>query len=567
MSTNYNNDNTSITTFSYFAKVCESISHTNSKNEKVRILADYLSLLDDESLIIACTFLSNRALHIDTGLELNVGYSLLWSVLESISKACKDELIDVYLKYGDIGIVAEHAVNKIAVRPLVRVELTLRYVYEQFINIAKKEGKDSLSKKKDILVGLFANSSPIEAKYLAKIIANELRIGVVEGLLEHAIASAFNKDYSAVEDAYLACNNLADVALQAKYNRLDTIIVRPSKPIAFMLADTLTSIDNLKEYPKPLIVEYKYDGVRAQVHKYNSNVKIFSRGLEDISKQFPEIVEGIKSIITNDAILDGEIVAFKDGKMLAFNILQRRLGRKDYYYHNEDDNDSNLKDIIEVKYIAFDILYYNGEILLKEPLIKRKELLFKAVNINGNNNKEVEVAWYTLAYDEQIIHNMLKESIDKGYEGLMIKDSSSYYRAGKRGKHWLKLKGRRDTVDAVIVAAEYGHGKRAGLLSDYTFAVKDSDSLKVIGKAYTGLSDEEIRDLTLRLKSLTIKDEGLRLIVKPSIVIEVEFDSVVKSSRYDSGYALRFPRIKAIRYDKGIEDIDTLDKVKAMASR
>jgi DNA ligase-1 len=567
MSTNYNNDNTSITTFSYSAKVCESISHTNSKNEKVRILADYLSLLDDESLIIACTFLSNRALHIDTGLELNVGYSLLWSVLESISKACKDELIDVYLKYGDIGIVAEHAVNKIAVRPLVRVELTLRYVYEQFINIAKKEGKDSLSKKKDILVGLFANSSPIEAKYLAKIIANELRIGVVEGLLEHAIASAFNKDYSAVEDAYLACNNLADVALQAKYNRLDTIIVRPSKPIAFMLADTLTSIDNLKEYPKPLIVEYKYDGVRAQVHKYNSNVKIFSRGLEDISKQFPEIVEGIKSIITNDAILDGEIVAFKDGKMLAFNILQRRLGRKDYYYHNEDDNDSNLKDIIEVKYIAFDILYYNGKILLKEPLIKRKELLFKAVNINGNSNKEVEVAWYTLAYDEQIIHNMLKESIDKGYEGLMIKDSLSYYRAGKRGKHWLKLKGRRDTVDAVIVAAEYGHGKRAGLLSDYTFAVKDSDSLKVIGKAYTGLSDEEIRDLTLRLKSLTIKDEGLRLIVKPSIVIEVEFDSVVKSSRYDSGYALRFPRIKAIRYDKGIEDIDTLDKVKAMASR
>jgi len=560
MNTNYNNDNTSIITFSYFAKVCESISHTNSKNEKIRILADYLSLLDDESLIIACTFLSNRTLRIDTGLELNVGYSLLWSVLESISRACKDELIDVYLKYGDIGIVAEYAINKIAVRPLVRITLTLKYVYEQFINIAKKEGKDSLSKKRDILVGLFANSSPIEAKYLAKIIASELRIGVVEGLLEHAIASAFNKDYSAVEDAYLACNNLADVALQAKYNRLDTIIARPSKPIAFMLADTLSRIDSLKEYPKPLIVEYKYDGVRAQVHKYNSNVKIFSRGLEDISKQFPEIVEEVKSIITNDAVLDGEIVAFKDGKMLAFNILQRRLGRKDYY----DNDDSNLKDIIEVKYIAFDILYYNGEILLKEPLIKRKELLSKAISINGNN-KKVEVAWYTLVYDEQMIHNMLKESIDKGYEGLMIKDPSSYYRAGKRGKYWLKLKGRRDTVDAVIVAAEYGHGKRAGLLSDYTFAVRDSDSLKVIGKAYTGLSDEEIRDLTLRLKSLTLKDEGLRLIVKPSIVIEVEFDSVVKSSRYDSGYALRFPRIKAIRYDKGIEDIDTLDKVKAMS--
>ncbi len=568
MSNNNNYSNASTVTFSYFATICESISHTSSKNEKVRILADYLSLLDDESLTIACTFLSNRTLQIDIGSGLNIGYSLLWSVIESISKACKDELIDVYLRYGDIGIVAEYAVSKIIVKPLVRITLTLKHVYEQLLNIARKEGKNSVGKKKDMLIGLFVNSSPIEAKYLAKIITNELRIGVVEGLLERAIADAFNKDYGIVEYAYLACNNLAEVALQAKHDRLNTITVRPSRPVAFMLADTLVSIDSLKEYPKPLIIEYKYDGIRAQVHKYNGNVKIFSRGLEDISKQFPEIVEGVNSLVHNDIVLDGEIVALKDGRMLAFNILQRRLGRKDNDNSSNNSNSiiSNLRDdIIEVKYFAFDILYYNGKSLLKKPLIERKELLSTALKISNHDKASIDVAWYTLASDEHTILNMLKDSVDKGYEGLMIKDSLSYYRAGKRGRYWLKLKGIKDTIDAVIVAAEYGHGKRAGLLSDYTFAVRYSNSLKVIGKAYTGLSDEEIKVLTLKLKSLTLKDEGFRVIVKPSIVIEVEFDNVVKSSRYDSGYALRFPRIKAVRYDKGIEDIDTLEKVKSIA--
>ncbi len=248
-------------------------------------------------------------------------------------------------------------------------------------------------------------------------------------------------------------------------------------------------------------------------------------------------------------ILDGEIVAFKDERMLPLNILQSRLLK---------GNVSNNNDDINVKYLVFDILYSNGS-LIKKSLMERKSILSSI----GINAKCIEVAWYTITDDPSLIPRMLKESIEKGYEGLMIKDVSSYYRSG-RSKHWIKLKGIKDTIDAVIVAAEYGHGKRAGLLSDYTFAVRGS-SLKVIGKAYTGLSNDEIIELTLRLKAIALKDEGFRVIVKPSIVVEVEYDSIVKSSRYDSGYVLRFPRIKAIRYDKGIEDIDTLEKVKSLA--
>lgn len=533
-------------TFSYFVELCENIKGTSSKSGKIRILGDYLSLLDDDSLYIACIFLSGRSLDSSTGLELNVGYSLLWDLLESISKVPKDDLVNIYLRYGDIGEVAEYAVRNINVKPLLGVRLTLKYVYEQFRYIAEQEGKSSLSRKRSILTGLFLNASPLEAKYLAKIITNELRIGVVEGILEHAIAYAFKKDHSRIEDAYIACNNLAEVAVHAKHDTLDAIKVRPSKPIAFMLADR-----DSKSYPKLFIIEYKYDGIRVQVHKYGNNVRIFSRGLEDITSQFPEVVEGIGNLPA-DVILDGEIVAFKDDRVLPLNILQSRLLKGNV-------SSSNNNDDINVKYLVFDILYSNGS-LIKKSLMERKSIL-SSICINA---KCIEVAWYTITDDPSLIPRMLKESIEKGYEGLMIKDVSSYYRPG-RSKHWIKLKGIKDTIDAVIVAAEYGHGKRAGLLSDYTFAVRDSDSLKVIGKAYTGLSNDEIKELTLRLKTMVLKDEGFRVIVKPSIVVEVEYDSIVKSSRYDSVYALRFPRIKAIRYDKGIEDIDTLEKVKSLA--
>jgi DNA ligase-1 len=293
-----------------------------------------------------------------------------------------------------------------------------------------------------------------------------------------------------------------------------------------------------------MIIEYKYDGIRAQLHK-SDKVKIFSRRLEDITYSFPELVNEAMEY-NHEFILDGEILAYKD-KPLHFNELQKRLRSK------------NVNNNIPIKYIVYDILYLDGDMLIDKSLIERKEIL------HSLEFKEYFMhAPYIITDSKDEIIAKFDESKRLCHEGLMLKDPNSNYQVGNRNKYWLKLKKELDTLDVVIVAAEYGHGKRARLLSDYTFAVRDDDKLKIIGKAYSGLTDEEIMEMTERLKRLMIKDEGYRIIVKPEMVLEVAFDDITRSDRYDSGFALRFPRIKRIRYDKSVDDIDSIDKVKAL---
>ncbi|MGH9923154.1 MAG: ATP-dependent DNA ligase, partial [Nitrososphaerales archaeon] len=398
------------------------------------------------------------------------------------------------------------------------------------------------------------NCSPVEAKYLAKIMVNEFRIGLVEGLVELAIAEAFAHDLNDVREAFLVGGDIGYVAVLAKNNKLSSAVMQPFTPINFMLADVMFNAKEIAEYfNKPLISEYKYDGIRAQMHKFGDKIRIFSRRLEDITTPFPEVVDAALQH-KNDFILDGEIVPFRNGKPLPFNDLQRRLRRKNV--------DQTLIDQIPVVYIAYDLLYFGSSSKIKEQLTNRKEML------NGIEFKSpLTNSPFSMLDSEESITRMFEESRSLGHEGLVLKDPSSTYQPGKRGKHWVKLKKELDTIDAVIVIAEFGHGKRAGVLSDYTFAVNDNAELKVIGKAYSGLTDEEIDEMTSRLKSLMIKDESFRIIVKPEIVLEVAFDGIQTSDRHDSGYALRFPRIKRIRYDKSVNDIDTLDKVRSIYSK
>ncbi len=525
------------------ANLCERLSSIRSKNEKVSLLARYLNELDDQSIRIACTFLSNRVFPKGSELDLNLGYSNIWSILEEISIE-DHRLKQEYLRYGDLGKVTEIALKNLNVRPLFSIDLTLTYLYESFVKIARIRGPNAIEEKRKILKGLLINSSPLEGKYLVKIILKELRIGLEEGLLEAAIASAFSKELEEIRRGVLLNGDIGYVALLAKHSKLDTLKIEVSKPISFMLADT---ISDLKDIDGEVIIEYKYDGMRAQLHK-GYDVRIFSRSLEDITNSFPNIVREV-SKLEGDIILDGELVAFIDSKV-SFNELQKRLKRKN---PTEDDN---------VMYIAYDILYLNGSMLIDKSLRERRAIL------NTLKLKEpLMLAPYELTSNKEEIAKIFEESRVMGHEGLMLKDPESPYQIGKRGRYWLKYKHSKDTLDVVIVAAEYGHGKRAGLLSDYTFAVRDDDSLKVIGKAYSGLSDEEIRDMTARLKELIIKDEGYRIIVRPEIVLEVAFDSIGISDRYDSNFALRFPRIKRIRLDKSLDDIDTLDRVKAIYAK
>lgn len=540
--------------FAEFASVCDRIRATSSKNEKVGILAGYLKTLGDYSLEITCMFLSGHTFPRGSGLDLNVGYSLIWDVIAEVSSLRTSKLRELYIKHGDMGELAERALAKRKMEPLLRIELGLPHIYEQFRKIASTSGPGSTEEKRKMITGLIVNCSPIEAKYLAKIVVNELRIGLVGGLVELAVAKAFDRELKDVRDALLVAGEIGDVAILARKDRLASAVMRPLVPINFMLADVLFSAREVAEYyGRELISEYKYDGIRAQMHKVGRSIKIFSRRLEEITAQFPEIVDSALKH-ENDLILDGEIVPFRDSRPLPFNELQRRLRRKNV--------DQNLIKEVPVSYVAYDVLYLGGSNMIKEPLARRKEALSSIGLITPLMN-----APFRRLDSEEEIAAMFEESRGLGHEGLVLKDPASTYQPGRRGKHWVKLKHELDTIDAVVVIAEYGHGKRAGVLSDYTFAVNDNNELRVIGKAYSGLTDEEIGEMTGNLRSIMTRDEGYRIIVRPEIVLEVAFDGIQRSERHDSSYALRFPRIKRIRHDKSVSDIDTLEKVRTIYNR
>jgi len=571
--------------FSLFVETCEKIRSTTKKNEKIDIISNYITNLDETSLSIAVLFLSGRVFPIGSTRTLNIGFSTIMESLSEIAMLDIKDIQNIHLKHGDIGAMAEHAVSKKHVISLFNQQekISLSYVYHQFKKIANISGSGSNKNKKNILKGLLIACSPLESKYLIKIITGEMRIGSVEGLVEIALSRAFDRELQYIREAMLISGDISQVAVLAKKNILHNAIMRPFVPVSFMLADVMFSAEEIiNYYNKPLICEYKYDGIRLQMHKFDNKVQLFSRNLVDITYAFPELVKAATestirtpntTTIHNqvDFILDGELIAFKNDKPLHFQELQKRLRRKNV---TED-----ITTEIPIYYIVYDIMYFKDNQVLKKSLLDRKNILstisFKKPIFNSS---------YKISDSIEQIIAIFNESKDIGHEGLVVKDPLSQYHPGKRGRYWMKLKKELDTIDAVIVIAEYGHGKRAGVLSDYTFAVIDEEydddgnnqnlnlndndnylknsRLKTIGKAYSGLTDKEIDEMTERLRDIIEEDNGNRILVKPEIVLEVAFDTIQKSDRHNSGFALRFPRITHIRTDKSLKDIDTLQKVR-----
>ena len=555
------------TEFSHFVEMCEKVRQTASKNAKVSAIAEYLIMLKDDdvktssggdaSLAAAALFMSGTIFPKGSGLALNAGFNTIMRSLSEITHLEPEEVQKIYLKHGDMGALAEYVVSKRQQSPLMAQQLLLPDLYDQLRKIADATGPGSSEAKRKILTGLLMNSSPLEAKYLIKIAGGELRVGVVGGLVELAIAKAFGRDVKAIRQAMLLSGDIAQVALLAKKDALSTAIMKPLTPLSFMLADVMFSAEEIEQYyNKPLICEFKYDGIRVQLHRFRGNVKMFSRKLEDVASSFPEIISAVSSI-PSEFILDGELLAYRADRPLHFQELQKRLRRKAVT--------DRLMAEIPVVYVPYDIMYLDGQPLIDRPLTERKKLLSQI-----RFREPIIDLGYRVVSTAPEIACAFKESRDAGHEGLVVKELESQYYPGKRGRHWTKLKHELDTIDVVIVIAEYGHGKRAGTLSDYTFAVRDeydSGSLKTIGKAYSGLTDAEIGKMTEKLRSITIRDEGYRLIVRPEIVLEVAFDSIQKSDRHNSGFALRFPRIKYIRTDKTVSDIDTREKVQRIYER
>ncbi len=541
--------------FAPLAELLEEIRDTSATSVKVAQIARYLATLDDDGdLRGACTFLSGRSFPLGDPRRLMVGWTAIVEVLQDLTRVSGDLLQAVYLTHGDLGETAADLLARYPQpAPLFSRRLTLRGVGEAFAAIAAAQGASSRRSKMEALRALLLDATPLDAKYLIKIMTSDMRVGAREGLLLPAIASAFGRSPDAVRRAALLVADIGEVALRARAGTLDRVTLISGRPFRFMLASALGAPAEAFAGTGPyLLVEDKYDGIRVQVHKTRERLVIFSRTLDDVTPAFPELHAPLAAL-GHTFILDGEVIAWQGTRPLGFSLLQQRLRRR---------VPGALLREIPVVLMAFDLLHLDGEDLLARPLEERRAAL-EALRWEA----AVRVSTASLARTPDDLETRFRQAREAGHEGIVMKRPDSPYEPGRRGRLWMKWKPGVATLDVVVVAAEYGHGKRAGVLSDYTFAVRQGDRLATIGKAYSGLTDAEIARLTEWFRTHTVEDHGFVRTVEPRIVLEVAFDAITVSARHDSGFALRFPRIVRIREDKPLGEINTLDDVRALYAR
>src|SRR5271156_1786144 len=587
-----------------FAELNQRLAETASKLEKRALMAEYLRPLPVSDAGLAALYLAGVPFPETDGRPLNVGGAALSRVLAQLSGSGQPAMHAAYLRHGDLGGAAQDLLQG---RGAAASTLSLPEVGEGFAAIADAAKP---ARKQQITLDLLQKATPLEAKYLIKIILGDMRTGIQVSLVEEAIAAAYSAPIGDVRRARMLNGNLPEVLELAAASALAEARMRLFHPLGFMLASPVETVEEALERfssevaeetkssasearpDEPLIkeaqLEDKYDGVRAQIHCGSRDdpgrVALFSRSREDMTASFPEIVEAFAGV-QEPLVLDGEILAWRhdpireEGRALPFSSLQARLGRKRVT--------AEMRESVPVVFMAFDVLCAAGEMTMEQPLKQRRKVLEGLVQREQartrvgsrltSTAKQAELLFETAAEDRGFARLVLApasqlESVAqleqayvdaraRGNEGVMLKARHSTYQPGRRGLAWLKLKRELATLDVVVTAAEYGHGRRAGWLSDYTFAVRDGDVLRNVGKAYSGVTDAEIARLTKFFLEHTLEDFGSVRSVEPLIVFEVAFNNLMRSDRHDSGFALRFPRILRIREDKPVSEIDTLERV------
>jgi DNA ligase-1 len=543
--------------FKDFAEFCAIVEKISSTLELTARIATFLRKIeDDNDLYNVVHFLMGRVFPPWDERELGVGVGLVYKALENVSGVSKAKIEKMVKELGDLGLVAERLIKGKGMLSLFAEELTIKKVKEIFEEMAELEGEGSQKKKILLLTGLYGSATPIEARYLTRLILGEMRLGIGEGIIRDAIARAWGIDAELVERAYMIVNDFGKVAVIAKNEGkegLRSIKIHLHIPVKMMLAQVAESIDSAIREMKRVAVEWKFDGSRVQVHYGSGKVTIYSRRLENVTKALPEIVEEVKKCVKEGVILDGEVIAVKDGKPMPFQEVLRRFRRK--------HDIAKTMEKIPLEVYFFDILYYNGEVI-DLPLEERRKILESVVK----ESAVVKIAKQIVTDKKEEIEKVYKEALKAGHEGAMLKNPKSPYTPGKRGKHWLKLKEVMETLDLVVVGGEWGEGRRSHLIGTFELACRDPTTGKLlrIGKLGTGFTDEDLEELTELFKPLIIKEEGKRVVFKPKIVFEVAYQEIQKSPKYESGFALRFPRFVRIRDDKGVEDADTLDRVKSL---
>jgi len=526
---------------------------TTRKLVKLDALAAYFRVLPDADLPPAVRLFAGTPFPRTDERVLAVGWSALSAAILERSGKGDDDLGRAYQRHADLGDAAAELITD----PPAGAPLTIADVAATFAAIAGARG---VQPKRELLVAILRRADGQAARYIVKIISGEPRIGLREGLLEDAVARAFGREREAVGRAHMLEGDIGSAALRARAGTLGEAAFARFAPIGMMLATPVLELAEVgRRFPPPYVVEDKYDGVRAQVHKVGERVELYSRTFDRVTDRFPELLAPLRAI-PGSLVLDAEIVSLDGaGRAIPFTRFQRRLGRKVV--------SADLLSELPATLIVFDVLERDGTPLLDLALVERQPFLdalplgaplARARREATELTDEALVRWLDAAFDA---------ARARGNEGLMVKDPRSPYRPGRRGMEWLKVKRALRTLDVVVTAVEWGHGKRKDVLSDYTFAVRDGARLRNIGKAYSGLTDREIAELTEFFKVHTLRDFGRARLVEPNTVIEIAFDQVQASERHDSGFALRFPRIVRLRPDKPVGEIDTLDTVREIATQ
>lgn len=530
-----------------FAALCAALRATRKTSEKVSLVALYLSSLDDESLPIAARFLTGAPFAAREERTLSVGWATLRRVAAALFPEIDDETFaECTGAVGEMGEtlgLLQRGRGRTAAPPLTEIEALL----------ARLAGMRKAEEKTRLLVETLLPLEPLVLKETVKLLVGSQRIGLSALLLEQAIARMSGATVEDVKRANLLVGDLGDVALRARGGLLSGAALALFHPMGFQLASVYEPGEELPW--DRIVVEEKFDGVRCQAHVEPASrgslgrVALFSRSLDDMTRAFPEIAARLAALPL-PLVADGEVLAYADGRALPFGQLQKRLGRKVVA--------AALSAEVPLVFVFYDLLALGGELVIDRPHAERRALL---ASLGPLPPGTLLSRAYRVASGAEL-ERVFDTALANGNEGLMLKDETAPYSPGKRGRSWLKYKKARATLDVVVTAVEPGHGRRAGLLSDVTFAVRGPDgALLNIGKAYSGLSDAEIEETTRLFRRITEQSFGRVRLVRPEVVLEVAFDGIQRSARHKSGFALRFPRILRLRPDKPPSEIDTLARV------
>lgn len=549
--------------FQTLSELLEKIEMTHKRLEIIKQTANYLKILSAEEIASAVNMMIGRAFPNYSQKTLDVSWTTLIRILESICAFNWDVFRQAMTKTGDIGSATKKVLEQCSTKKqsqLTQTRLTITEVRRSFEAIAQTQGPGSRTKKERLITTLLSQATPVEAKYLIKIFTREMRTGLHEGLMEQAIAEAFDVALQKVQYAAMVLGDVGEVAQILKTKSvagIEAVGFQVFRPVQLMLAQTALSVQEaLTEHGGGSAFEYKYDGVRVQIHKKDGEVCIFSRRLTNVTESLPEVVEAVKqNISAKTVIVEGEVISLDaTGYPIAFQHLMRRFKRT-------RDID-NVAERIPITLCLFDILYLNGHSLLSKTYLKRRQILSQTV---GN----IALSQQLITDQSNHAHVFLQEALSAGHEGLMAKKLESPYTPGRRGRRWLKIKTTLEPLDLVITAAEYGYGRRKDWLSDYYLAARNPQTGEFlnIGKTFKGLTDAEITQVTNRLKESAVSKDGHRVNVIPKIVVEVVYNEIQQSPKYKSQMALRFARITRIRADKSPEEASTIEQVREIYDR